>query len=41
MAAAMPDGKRSRSTLIICRFMGMASVTPSTARKKIHAVRSP
>jgi hypothetical protein len=36
-AAAMPLGKRSCSMLIICRFMGMAIVTPSTARKKTHA----
>jgi hypothetical protein len=36
-AAAMPLGKRSCSMLIICRFMGMAMVTPSTERKKIHA----
>jgi hypothetical protein len=36
-AAAMPDGKRSWSTLIICRFMGIAIVTPSTAIKNTHA----
>ena len=41
IAAAVPVGKRRRSTLIIWRFMGMARVTPSTARKKIHAVKSP
>jgi hypothetical protein len=35
-AAAMPLGKRSCSMLIICRFIGTAMVTPSTARKKIH-----
>ena len=36
-AAAMPLGKRSCSMLIICRFMGIAMVTPSTARKNTHA----
>ena len=39
-AAAMPLGKRSCSTLIICRFMGIAMVTPSTARKNTHASMS-
>jgi hypothetical protein len=33
----MPLGKRSCSILIICRFMGMAMVTPSTARQNTHA----
>ena len=36
-AAAMPDGKRSCSMLIICRFIGMAMVTPSTAMKNTQA----
>ena len=36
-AAAMPLGNRSCSTLIICRFIGMAMVTPSTARQNTHA----
>ena len=36
-AAAMPDGKRNCSTLIICRFIGMAMVTPSTAMKNTQA----
>ena len=36
-AAAMPLGKRSCSMLIICRFIGMAIVTPSTARKNTQA----
>ncbi len=36
-AAAMPLGKRSCSTLIIWRFMGMAMVTPSTDRKNTQA----
>src|SRR5215471_13146263 len=36
-AAAMPEGKRSCSILIICRFMGMAIVTPSTAMKNTQA----
>jgi hypothetical protein len=36
-AAAMPLGKRNCSTLIICRFMGMAMVTPSTASRKTQA----
>ena len=36
-AAAMPLGKRSCSMLTICRFMGIAIVTPSTARKNTHA----
>ncbi len=39
-AAAMPLGKRSCSMLIICRFIGMAMVTPSTASRKIHASMS-
>jgi hypothetical protein len=33
----MPLGKRSCSTLIIWRFIGIAIVTPSTARKNTHA----
>jgi hypothetical protein len=33
----MPLGKRSCSTLIICRFMGIAMVTPSTERQNTHA----
>ena len=36
-AAAIPLGKRSCSMLIICRFMGIAMVTPSTDRKNTHA----
>jgi hypothetical protein len=36
-AAAMPLGKRRCSTLIICRFMGIAMVTPSTERQNTHA----
>jgi hypothetical protein len=36
-AAAMPLGKRSCSTLIICRFIGMAIVTPSTASRNTQA----
>jgi hypothetical protein len=36
-AAAMPEGKRSCSILIICRFIGMAIVTPSTAMKNTQA----
>ena len=36
-AAAMPLGKRSCSTLIICRFMGIAIVTPSTESRNTHA----
>ena len=36
----MPLGKRSCSTLIIWRFMGIAMVTPSTARKNTHASMS-
>jgi hypothetical protein len=39
-AAAMPEGKRSCSTLIICRFIGMAMVTPSTAIKNTQASMS-
>ncbi len=39
-AAAMPEGKRSCSILIICRFMGMAIVTPSTAMKNTQASMS-
>jgi hypothetical protein len=34
---ATPEGNRSCSILIICRFMGMAIVTPSTAMKNTHA----
>src|SRR4030095_12570407 len=33
----MPLGKRSCSTLIIWRFIGIAMVTPSTARKNTQA----
>jgi hypothetical protein len=33
----MPLGNRSCSMLIICRFMGIAIVTPSSARKKTQA----
>jgi hypothetical protein len=36
-AAAMPLGKRSCSTLIIWRFIGIAIVTPSTERQNTHA----
>ncbi len=36
-AAAMPLGKRSCSMLIICRFIGIAIVTPRTARKNTQA----
>jgi len=36
-AAAMPEGKRSCSILIICLFMGMAIVPPSTAIKNTQA----
>ncbi|MNK89419.1 hypothetical protein D3C87_1094290 [compost metagenome] len=39
VAAAVPEGKRSCSTLIICRFMGMASMTPSMARKNVQPMR--
>jgi hypothetical protein len=39
-AAATPEGKRSCSMLIICRFMGMAIVTPSTAMKNTQASMS-
>ena len=37
----MPVGKRSCSTLIIWRFIGIVMVTPRTARKKTHANVSP
>jgi len=40
-AAAMPLGKRSCSTLIIWRFMGMAIVTPSTESRNTQASISP
>ena len=36
-AAAIPLGNLSCSTLIICRFIGTAMKTPSTARKNVHA----
>ena len=36
-AAAIPLGKRSCSMLTICRFIGIAIVTPSTARRKTQA----
>ena len=32
----MPDGKRNFSWLIMLRFMGMASATPNSARKKVQ-----
>ena len=35
-AEAMPEGKGSRSWLIMLRFMGMASVTPSMARNNVQ-----
>ena len=40
-AAAIPLGKRSCSTLIIWRFIGMAIVTPSTESRKTQASISP
>ncbi len=40
-AAAMPLGKRSCSTLIICRFIGTAMVTPRMARKNTQPNVSP
>ncbi len=39
-AAAMPLGKRSCSTLIIWRFIGIAIVTPSTASRRTQASMS-
>jgi hypothetical protein len=39
-AAAIPLGKRSCSMLIICRFIGIAMVTPSTASRNTHASMS-
>src|SRR4051812_11712627 len=36
----MPEGKRSCSILIICRFIGIAIVTPSTAIKNTQASMS-
>jgi hypothetical protein len=38
--SAIPLGKRSCSTLIICRFIGIAMVTPSTASRNTHASMS-
>ena len=40
-AAAIPVGKRSCSTLTICRFIGIAMVTPSTASTNTQANISP
>ena len=39
VAAASPDGNFRRSWLIMFRFIGMASETPSSARRAVHAAR--